>query len=248
MSNMSAKISKSTIFLIVFLVIIIIITIFSALNPDFGEIFSINNWFNKDALNRVEFWIAVLFVMLVCFLGALIPVPIPYAIPITLFAGAWYSIHGVFAWPFILIMVAFGALANTFGDLIDYLIGRGAEYVLSKDDPGLQDRWSKIILKKPKAIPAVIVIFGLTPLPDSLLMVPLGIVDYSMKKTILWMYVGRFGMFFLFGLAGIYALEGIITLLSGESGEYGWISGVVLLYLIWLIIFLMVKYKPKDNN
>ena len=235
---------KTDIFLGALLGIIIIITILAALNPNFGAYFSIENFFEITALDKVPIWIAMLFTMLVCFLGALVPFPIPYAIPVTLFSAVWIKQYGMAAWGLILLLVLLATIANTIGDLIDYLIGEGAQHIATKDNPEAETRWSQIILRKPKAIPWVIVLFGLTPLPDSLLMVPLGMVKYDVKKTMLWMFVSRFIMMFIFALAGVLALDFLLLEGSGES-EYGWIVGVVLLYLIWVLIFVMVKIKPE---
>lgn len=243
---------KTDTFLGVLLGIIIIITILAALNPNFGAFFSIENFFETAALDKVPIWIAMLFTMLVCFLGALVPFPIPYQVPVTLFSAVWIKQYGMAAWGLILLLVLLATIANTIGDLIDYLIGKGAQHIATKDNPEAETRWSQIILRKPKSIPWVIVLFGLTPLPDSLLMVPLGMVKYDVKKTMLWMFVSRFIMMFIFALAGVLALDYLLLEGSGES-EYGWIIGVVLLYLLWALIFVMVKIKPEvketsENN
>jgi len=239
---------KTDIFLTALLGIIIVITILAALNPNFGAFFSIENFFETAALDKVPIWIAMLFTMLVCFLGALVPFPIPYAIPVSLFSAVWIKQYGTAAWGLILLLVLLATIANTIGDLIDYWIGEGAQHIATKDNPEAETRWSQIILRKPKAIPWVIVLFGLTPLPDSLLMVPLGMVKYDVKKTMLWMFVSRFIMMFIFALAGVLALDYLLLEGGGES-EYGWLVGVVLLYLIWALIFVMVKIKPElDDN
>ncbi|MFX1256545.1 MAG: VTT domain-containing protein [Promethearchaeota archaeon] len=247
MANSEHSKIKTNIFLLIFLLIIVIITILSALNPDFGELFSIYNWFNSEALSEVPIWVAIGFTALVCFLGALVPIPIPYALPITIFSAIWIKQYGLSGWILIIVLVLFATLANTIGDLLDYFIGDGTQRVLSKDNPELQNRWSQIILKKPKAIPGVILLFGLTPLPDSLLMVPLGMVKYNIKKTMVYMFVGRFFMLFAFALAGVFALN-MLIIEGGDDNGTGWIIGVVILYIIWALIVLMVKIKPKEKE
>ena len=69
-------------------------------------------------------------------------------------------------------------------------------------------------------------------------------VKYNVKKTMLWMFVSRFIMISFFALAGVFALD-FLLLEGGGDSEYGWIVGVVLLYLIWALIFVMVKIKPE---
>ncbi|MFX0142203.1 MAG: hypothetical protein ACFFDN_51670 [Candidatus Hodarchaeota archaeon] len=248
MKDFRYSFKKIDIFILLLLVIIVVITILCALNPTFGEYFSVANWFGSESLAKIPIWIAIGFVMLVCFLGALIPIPIPYGLSITLFAAVWLNEFGLAAWGFIILLVFLATLANTIGDLIDYLLGKGAQYVMGKDEPEVQNIWTRIILKKPKAIPVVIVIFGLTPLPDSLLMVPLGIAKYDIKKTFIWMFISRFVMMLIFALAGIYAIEWIFSEGAGDD-PYGWVLGVVFLYILWILIVIMVKYnKPKEEK
>ena len=238
---------KSDWFLLIFLVIIVIITFLSANYPNVGDVFTVSNWFKSESLGNITFWEATWFTIIACFIGAIIPIPIPYAIPVTIFSAFWIESEPEPFLP-ILALILFATLSNTLGDLLDYIIGKGAEKVMSKEDPQIQNRWGEIILNKPKAIPGIIVLFGVTPLPDSLLLVPLGLVNYSMKKTIIWMYVGKFFMMLLYALAGIYGLEWFINLLEGDSSGNGWISGVILLYLVWIIMAVMMKYKPKEQD
>lgn len=247
MGDFKYSVKKIDIFLIGFLIVVVIVTILCVLNPTFGEYFSIANWFGSEALGKVPIWIALLFVMIVCFLGALIPIPIPYALPITLFTAVWFKALGLTAWALIIVLVLLATLANTIGDLIDYLVGKEAQHLLSKEDPEVQNRWSQLILSKPKAIPAVIVIFGITPLPDSILMVPLGMVKYDIKKTFLWMFVSRIFMMSFFALGGIFAIEWFFSEGGGDD-PFGWIFGIVILWLLWLIIAIMAKYKPKPKD
>ena len=216
MRDFKYSVKKIDIFLIGFLIVIVMVTILCVLYPTFGEYFSIANWFGSEALGKVPIWIALLFVMLVCFLGALIPIPIPYALPITLFAAVWFKL-GLTAIPLIIVLVFLATIANTIGDLVDYLAGKEAQHLLSKEDPEVQNRWSQLILRRPKAIPAVIVLFGLTPLPDSLLMVPLGMVRYDIKKTTLWMFLSRIVMMSFFALGGILAIEWFFSEGGGDN-------------------------------
>jgi len=239
----SEKSKKTTIFLIIFLAIIVVITILCIIFPSFGAFFNLGNWFNTVALGSVNYGIAIGFVMLLCFLGALIPVPIPYMLPVALFSAAWIADGSLIAiaWLYIIGIVFFSALANTIGDIIDYYIGRGAEHVLSQDDPELQNRWASIILKRQKVIPFVILIFGVSPLPESILMVPLGMVKYNIKKTFFWMFLGKILMM----LAMVFLGQILIDLGIFDEGPVGWIIGIGSLYLMWIIIVFMLKYKPK---
>jgi membrane protein YqaA with SNARE-associated domain len=162
----------------------------------------------------------------------------------------WLKAYGLPAWGLILLLVLLGTIANTLGDLVDYFIGEGAQYVMSKDDPEVQNRWAQIILRKPKAIPGVIIIFAITPLPDVLLMVPLGMVKYDIKKTVFYMFIGRFIMLFAFALGGVFAIE--LAYAEGGGEVFGivfpeWVLGIVFLYLTWLLIAAMAKLASKTE-
>ena len=240
------KLEKSDLFLIIFLVIIVIVTIVCFVFRDVGALLDVSNWFNIDALGTANYWMAIGIVSILCFIGAIIPIPVPYMIPVALFSAAWVASNAYTAGILITGMVFFSALSNTIGDILDYYIGRGAEYVISQDDPELQNRWGQIILKKPKVIPGVILIFGISPLPESLLMVPLGMVKYDVKKTFIWMFLGKIIMMLIMAFLGIF-LEEALGLFSGE-GITGLIIGLASLWLMFIMILFMVKYKPKTDK
>ena len=240
------KLEKSDLFLIIFFVIIVVVTIICFIYRDVGALLDVSNWFDIDALGTANYWMAIGIVSLLCFIGAIIPIPVPYMIPVALFSAAWVASDVYTAGILITGMVFFSALSNTIGDLLDYYIGRGAEYVISQDDPELQNRWGQIILKKPKVIPGVILIFGISPLPESLLMVPLGMVKYDVKKTFIWMFLGKIIMMLIMAFLGIF-LEEALGLFSGE-GITGLIIGLASLWLMFIMILFMVKYKPKNDK
>ncbi|MHA1775737.1 MAG: VTT domain-containing protein, partial [Promethearchaeota archaeon] len=247
----SYKIKKIDWFLIIFLAIILILTPIILTNPDFAQNFDINKWFGSENYENMNYWAIIGFLIVVSILGALVPIPIPYIIPAAVIASVYYDSTVIeYKWVKIVGIIFLAALGNSIGDFLDYIIGNGAGRVMEKDQPNLTDKWSQRILKKPKAIPWIIVAFGLTPLPDSLLLTPLGLVKYPIKKTLFWMYVGKVGMFLIVIIAGIFGIDPILKLLGEGGGDSGSIAGIILLYLMWVIIALMAKwdaiFKKKD--
>ena len=241
-SDKKSKISGSNIFLIIFFLIITVIAVLAALNPEAGNIL-INSLFESDSASASS-WAAIGFTMLACFLGALVPIPIPYMISVSLFSKAWLDTPIPNAILFIIVLTLAAAVANTIGDMLDYVIGLGSEKVLERDDPELQGRWARLIMKRPKIIPWIIAIFAITPLPDSILLVPLGFVKYSAKKTIFYMFIGKIIMMGIMAIAGIFGIEWLL----GLAGESSWVIGVIFLYVMWLMIFLMVKINPEKKK
>ena len=242
-SDKKSKINGSNIFLLIFFIIITIVAILAWLNPDVGDALSIDRWFGSDTTG-VSIWAAIGFTMLACFLGALIPIPVPYMISVSTFSYAWLNPQISNAVLFIIVLTLAAAIANTIGDMLDYVIGLGSEKVLERDDPELQGRWAKILLKYPKAIPWIVTLFAITPLPDSLLLVPLGFIKYSAKKSIFYMFIGKIIMMGIMAIAGIYGIGWLLDL----AGESSWVLGVIYLYVIWLMIFLMVKINPEKKE
>ncbi len=212
-------------------------------NPDFGNNFSMTSMF-AGGYTQAPLWLALGLTMLACFLGALIPMPVPYMIPVATFSAYWITLSPP-KWISIILIIILAAIANTLGDMLDYIIGIGTEKALSKEKPELASKWSKLVLTKPKLIPYIIALFAVTPLPDSLLLVPLGIVEYPPKKTLVSMFIGKIAMMLITAIAGIVGIDFILNSIE-EGGSY--ISGIILLYIMWVIIVFMVKFQPSDKT
>ena len=89
-------------------------------------------------------------------------------------------------------------------------------------------------------------IFGVSPLPESLLMVPLGMVKYDVKKTFIWMFIGKILMMLLMVFLGLF-LQDYLQYFSGE-GPVGLIIGIASLYIMWFMVLIFTKYKPKEDK
>jgi L-asparagine transporter-like permease len=72
-------------------------------------------------------------------------------------------------------------------------------------------------------------------------MVPLGMVKYDVKKTFFWMFIGKILMMLLMVFLG----QILINLGFFDEGPVGWIIGIGSLYVMWIIIVFMIRYKPK---
>ncbi len=61
------------------------------------------------------------------------------------------------------------------------------------------------------------------------------------------MFFSRVIMMGVCALAGIFAIQWFFNEGTGQD-PYGWISGIIILYIMWGIIAFMMKYKPKEKN
>jgi len=150
--------------------------------------------------------------------------PVPYAITIYTF-GATLD-------PLFLGIVS--GLGSTIGEFSAYLIGVGGRKVL-EDRYGSRFDTAKLLVEKHGML--IIFLFALLPLPDDLILVPLGMMKYDLKKALVAAFLGKLGMSLLLAYAGRYSFSFIKSLF--DSG--GYIGGVVSTVLLILIIVAMIK-------
>jgi uncharacterized membrane protein YdjX (TVP38/TMEM64 family) len=104
-----------------------------------------------------------------------------------------------------------------------------------------------------------IFIFALTPLPDDLLFIPLGVMRYSLLRAFIPALLGKFVSNMIIAYSGRLSLD-IVKTLFGVEGEgtsllVGTIIGIVLLIIVFIIMFKLdwekrfAKYvdEPKDS-
>jgi membrane protein DedA with SNARE-associated domain len=85
--------------------------------------------------------------------------------------------------------------------------------------------------------PVAIFLFALTPLPDDLLFIPLGVMRYPFWKAFIPSLIGKTLMTFILAYSGQQSFE-LIKVLFGEAGLLGTIITTALLILI---IVAMIK-------
>jgi membrane protein DedA with SNARE-associated domain len=79
--------------------------------------------------------------------------------------------------------------------------------------------------------------FALTPLPDDLLFIPLGIMRYKFVKAFVPSFMGKLLMSFILALSGRLSIEFIRQLL----GEGGWIGAIITTIFLIIIIVAILK-------
>jgi membrane protein YqaA with SNARE-associated domain len=188
-------------------------------------------------------------IFLISLFGAMsIFVPIPYTVVI-------FILGGLQTFNPLLIAVAAG-VGSTIGEFSGYLIGAGGRKVIS-------DRYKKkmnFLVKLFNKYGAVVIfIFALTPLPDDLLFIPLGVLRYSLLRAFVPALIGKFLSNLIIAYSGRLSLE-IVKNIFGVEGEgmslvIGTIIGIALLVIVFIIMFKVdwekrfAKYveEPKDD-
>ena len=164
----------------------------------------------------------------VCLIGNILPFPTPYTWVVC------YSSQPFMVNLYIPLLVSFVAsLGCLIGELIGYIVGRGSAEIISEERTKNLKKLEHYLITHPKIAPLLIFLFGLTPLSDDILMVPLGLIKYSPKKTILFCWLGKFCMMLIFA----YNLLNICSLIGGES----WLLSIITLYFLLTIIYLFLR-------
>jgi membrane protein YqaA with SNARE-associated domain len=202
-------------------------------------------------LQDIETWLqnfavqyGYLGVFLISLLGAMSSfVPIPYTLVIFIL-GASSSFDPL------LIAVAAG-LGSAIGEFSGYLLGVGGRKVIGDKYKKKMDFITKFF-KKYGSI--AIFIFALTPLPDDLLFIPLGVMRYSLLRAFIPALLGKFFSNLIIAYSGRLSLD-IVKKIFGVEGEgmsllIGTIIGIVLLVVVLIIMFKVdwEKYFAKYVN
>ncbi|UCH57781.1 MAG: VTT domain-containing protein [Candidatus Bathyarchaeota archaeon] len=180
------------------------------------------------------------------------------------YAGAFLiSIFGnftiFFPVPFTITIYAFGATLNPFllglvcgvgstiGEFSAYLVGRGGRKVI---EGRYEKRFESAKLLIQRYGMAIIFIFALLPLPDDLILIPLGVLRYDLKKAMTAAFLGKFAMCTIVAYAGLFSYT-IVRDLFESGGMIGGIASVILLVVI-LVAMMRIDWtkfiEPKKSE
>jgi membrane protein YqaA with SNARE-associated domain len=184
------------------------------------------NWMQSFAVQY-----GYLGIFLISLLGAMsIFVPIPYTVVI-------FILGGLQTFDPLWIAVAAG-LGSAIGEFSGYLVGMGGRKVISGKYKKKMDFLTKL---SKKYGPIAIFVFALTPLPDDLLFIPLGVMRYSLLRAFIPALLGKFFSNLIIAYSGRLSLE-IVKNIFGVEGEgmsllIGTIIGIALLVIVFIIMF-----------
>ena len=183
------------------------------------------DWMNSFALQYGYFGI-----FLISLLGATsVFVPIPSTIVIfTLGASSTFDP----LW----IAVAAG-IGAAIGEFSGYLIGFGGRRIISEKQKTKMDFLTKLFRKFG---PIVIFIFALTPLPDDLLFIPLGVMRYSVIRAFIPALLGKFFSNLIIAYSGRVSLQIIKSIFGVEGEGMSALIGIVLALVLMVIVFIII--------
>lgn len=164
-------------------------------------------------------------VFMISFIGsASVIFPVPYTIVI-------FFLGGVLDPLFVAIS---GGLGSALGEFSGYVLGYYGRKIVSEERRRKMDYMLRIFEKHG---PITIFLFALTPLPDDLLFIPLGVMRYPFFRAFIPALLGKILMTFILAYSGQQSIEFIQSLFGGS----GWIGIVITIVLIFIVIIAMIK-------
>ena len=146
----------------------------------------------------------------------------------------------LFPVPYTLTIYAFGAVLNppllglvcglgaTIGEFSAYLIGLGGRRLLGESHQRRLESARRLV-ERYGAL--VIFLFAYLPLPDDLILIPLGMLRYDLRKALLAAFLGKVAMCVTIAYAGRFSYAFIRDLFGG-GGTWGAVATAILLVVI----------------
>lgn len=190
---------------------------------EFSEIFQqISRWMENLAYQYGYFGI-----FLISMLGASsIIFPIPYTVII-------FALGNTFEPLWIAVAAGLGA---AIGEIFGYLIGVGGGKFIGEKYHKKMESVTKVIERYGWIY---IFVFALTPLPDDLLFIPLGVMRYGLLRAFVPALIGKFLMSLIVAYSGRFSVQVIKEVFGIESSWISFTIGIILgLALLVSIIIL----------
>ena len=167
------------IFLTLFVVLIIVL---AALNLNMGQIMqNIVSWFE----DKIGLWGIYIGVFVISIFGNFTVIfPIPYTLAlVTVATRPAIGILDIF------IMGLFAGAGAGLGEASAWLLGRASKEVVEESMEKQVNRAQKWVDRR--IAPFIIFLFAATPLPDDAILLFIGLLGYSLWKTIIWCFLGK---------------------------------------------------------
>jgi membrane protein YqaA with SNARE-associated domain len=191
---------------------------------DLQDIF---NWMQQLAITY-----GYLGIFIIALIGAAsIIFPLPYTVIIFIIAGST-TLEPIL----IAVAAGFGA---TIGEFTSYLLGMGGRRALATRYKTKIDVLQRTFQRYGSI---VIFLFALTPLPDDLLFIPLGIMRYKIAKAFIPALIGKFLMNLIVAYSGRYSVA-IFKQIFGVESDLATALTATILAVVLLAIVMVIMLK-----
>lgn len=107
----------------------------------------------------------------------------------------------------------FAGVGAATGELVGYALGRGGKKLIDKRHENILKR-SKVWMEKHGAF-SIIVLFALTPLPDDVIGIICGLINYNVKKFFLASLIGKIIMSLFIAWGGFFGVQWVLRVFGG---------------------------------
>ena len=160
--------------------------------------------------------------------------PIPSAVIIFTLAGI--QNQGVYVFDPLWIAVA-GGLGAAVGEFTSYAVGYGGRRIVGKK---YQRKFDLLVRVFNRFGPIVIFLFALTPLPDDLIFIPLGVMRYSFPKAFVSALSAKFLMTLIVAYSGRFSVKFIADIFGEGSTWMSVLIGMILSIVLMIIAFVVM--------
>jgi len=250
---------KLTIVFIIFYLIVVIYLLLFLFVQDIQDAIIKSRVELTQITEGVNYVWAILISLIICFLGsASIGFPIPF--PFVLFSLSnsiflRYNDMGLTLeqllitssfWLEIIGLVLAGGLGSALGEFTGYVVGYGTKKVAEERQASFLNNingFGKLILDNEKRTPLYIFLFALTPLPDDILFLPLGLIKYPFWKCIIPGWLGKNFTTLFYCCWPIFIAIGFTSQGMESSGESSIITEAILLIVTITVMFFIMSFN-----
>ncbi|MHA2005956.1 MAG: VTT domain-containing protein [Promethearchaeota archaeon] len=261
------------VFIIFYLTVIVYILLFISV-PDIQKAV-IQSRQNLTVLTKGPnyFW-ALVISLFICFLGSAsigFPIPFPFILfslsnsLISNYSNLGYEIDQILQlgsfWFEIVGLALVGGLGSALGEFTGYGVGYGTKKIVDEKKSDVLDNidgFGRIILQNEKRAPIYIFLFALTPLPDDILFLPLGMLKYPFWKCIIPAWLGKNFTILFYCLWPIFVKLGLTRQEIFNNDMSSIITEAVLLLVTITVMFFIMSFNwvkfiekrrsRKENN
>jgi membrane protein YqaA with SNARE-associated domain len=135
----------------------------------------------------------------------------------------------------------------TIGELFGYFIGWTTSGAFARRRPVSYEAVRAIAEGRPKLVPTLLFIFGALPLPDDLILIPLGIIRYPVWKVITPTLLGKIVAALAITLTGRQAYA-LVFVNKSVTGDILMNAGVLVVIIVGMYVFLKIRWDSLLNR
>lgn len=215
---------------VLFVSVLVFFSILFEFLPEYGTIVQFSTY--RQYLTPLTS--ASLVVFFVCFLGNVLPLPTPYLL-ITWIASTLYRTENSWVPLWFAVIAALGAVC---GEIISYWFGRGVNMVIKTEKMPQIQFFHRLLIAKPTLAPILLYFFGITPISDDVILVPLGLLKYPQKMIFIYCGLGKFSLMLILAL--------MPDLFLNASLDYSFITTMLPLFAIFILMYLLLRIDWVD--